>query len=397
MARSLLLAAVAAVAAGGGFRTKAEGSVVAQAAVRQLNTYYDWKTGFWGNNSNGVPFWTTANVLETLANYLIVTNGQDQAEIMPMVTNTYTKMLPRYCGGPQGSCWFDDHLWFVHGWARMYEATGNAQYLTQAQTIYNDILLQWGGWNLTCGGINWEKGNAYVNAIPNELFLSASMHLYNATGGNSSLIGNFTLLDWARTDYSWFMASAMPIPQPSGGFLVTDGLSTQDCSKPNPSGGVWTYNQGTWWSGLARLSEVTGQATYASTALANLQAALPYYSANGANVIYERSCGGDGACGGQDAKQFKGVLVRHLGYALASLAAASATPSDTQALYTTWLLNQTDSILASNSLATVIPGGGGLPGLQFGQLWQGPFQWDSAAWVSQAAALDAVLAAIMVL
>lgn len=90
-------------------------------------------------------------------------------------------------------------------------------------------------------------------------------------------------------------------------------------------------------------------------------------------------------CGGLDAKQFKGVFVRHLMYALPVIS-GTVGPAAGKAL-AGGLLNQSTSILAHNSQAQINSR------LAFGQLWQGPFEVDSCMYVSQGAALDALLAA----
>lgn len=360
---------------------------VASSAVAQLHTFYDWETGFWGNFSGGVPFWTTANAVEMLSNYMIETLDTSP---LPRIENTFVKMALRYCeAGPEGSCYMDDHLWWVHAWARAYTATGNATYLSQAQAIYSDILVRWDAWNRTCGGLTWELGHAYVNSIPNELFLSASTRLAALTH-SATPVGNYTYQEWAGVEYGWLMSTPLPVPQPGGGVLFTDGLSTANCSEVNAGGAYWTYNNGVAVSGLSALTAATDDGVYAATGRAVLDTAMAYFAANEGGVLYERSCGADGACSGQDGRQFKGALVRHVGYALEGLVTSSPTPGATRARYTSFLLNQTASILAHASLD--VPGG-----VQFGQLWQGPYGEDDTPWVSQVAGLDAVLAALAAL
>ena len=50
--------------------------------------------GFFG--TLGVPFWTTANAIETLANYMIAIPA-DAARILPYIENTFVTSKPRYC------------------------------------------------------------------------------------------------------------------------------------------------------------------------------------------------------------------------------------------------------------------------------------------------------------
>lgn len=101
---------------------------------------------------------------------------------------------------------------------RSWEAYGNASYLTAAETIFADLVGPWNALNTTCGGMNWDKGNDYVNAITNELFFTAAARLAAVTG-SSQPVGGKTYLQWAQTQWSWLLASAMV--QPNGLFQVS--------------------------------------------------------------------------------------------------------------------------------------------------------------------------------
>jgi hypothetical protein len=61
-------------------------------AYKQLITYYDWKTGFFGDDSGGLPLWTTANQLETVANYYALTHDISALDIFE---NSYAQLKPR--------------------------------------------------------------------------------------------------------------------------------------------------------------------------------------------------------------------------------------------------------------------------------------------------------------
>jgi predicted alpha-1,6-mannanase (GH76 family) len=292
-------------------------------------------------------------------------------------------------------CFADDHLWYVLAWLRLYQATQDRTFLNQAQTIYEDILL-WGGWNTTCGGMNWQKplpnGGSYVNAITGELFLSASGKLALLTGSNAP-VTNFSYADWAQAEWNMLGNSAMmtPTTQPPNGLLITDGLSSQSCSQKNPTGAYWTYNQGVVLSGLAMLSVAGGNVNKSTAATANLIAttAMTYFNTS-VGVMAELSCGNGGNCTGKDGREFKGVFVRHLAYALETLSSLSPDPGGMLAAYREWLSVQANAVVNWDSV-TLSNGN-----IQFGQFWQGPFQWDNTPWVSQNSGLDAVLAILLV-
>jgi len=366
---------------------------IAQQGMNQLLNYYYPSLNLIGNVTESVPFWTTGNAVETIANYMEATGDFTP---LPIVENLFTASPSRYCSKVWG-CYFDDLQWYILAWIRTYEVTQNITYLNQATELYSNILTKWNGWNETCGGMNWlGGGGSYINAIPNELFLDCSINLARNTGSNNP-IGNYTYSDWTKQEWNWFSNSPMPIPQniPSNGLLITDGLSTQDCSKINPTGSYWTYNQGVLLSGLARLSISENNNQYAN--IANTIATTAMYYFNNTNVtgtmgvLTEVSCGHDGNCNGQDGRQFKGVFIRHLNYVLPILSQFSPNPSITQELYENYILEQVSSILNMNTYPV------NANSIQFGQLWQGPFMWDNTPWVSQGSALDAIIAGLQVL
>lgn len=367
---------------------------VAQQGMNQLLSFYDPTLNLIGNVTAGVPFWTTANAIETISNYMEATGDYTPLTI---VENLYTASLPRYCS-KAWKCFFDDLQWYVLAWIRTYEVTQNITYLNGAMDIYSNILTQWNGWNETCGGINWEGGGgSYVNAIPNELFLDCSINLARNTGSDTP-VGNYSYMDWARTEWSWFSNGPMPITQtnPMNGILITDGISSHDCTQSNPTGAYWTYNQGVLLSGLAHLAVSENNVNLSNTAQIIANTAIYHFNNTNTSgtlgVLTEASCGTDGLCNGQDGKQFKGVFIRHLNYAYPYLSQLSPNPGIVQEYYENYILEQVSSILNMNTV-TVNNG----TNLQFGQLWQGPFLWDNNPWVTQGAALDVIIAGLQVL
>jgi len=100
---------------------------------------------------------------------------------------------------------------------RSWEVYGNASYLAAAETIFADLVGPWNALNTTCGGMNWERGNDYVNAITNELFFTAAARLALITGSRQP-VGGKTYLQWAQEQWAWLQQSAMV--QPSGLFQV---------------------------------------------------------------------------------------------------------------------------------------------------------------------------------
>jgi hypothetical protein len=359
---------------------------VLASAISVLYSTYDPILGLF---TSGIvdTFWTTANAYETTANYMALT-GQT---VVPGSSNAFESYLNnsmKVLALPLFTdAYRDDHLWWTLAISRWHDI--NAGPFSSATRIYDLIVTTWAAWNETCGGMGWDHGNPYVNAITNELFLSASMRLHIQNAPDKVPVGNYTYVGWAQTEWKWF--NATPMYQPSTG-IFTDGLSTQNCSLINPTGSYWTYNQGVLLSGLVFLATSDGitpqqQRTLVQFAVQIANAALEYFGVNG-GILSETSCGTNGQCtGGIDGKQFKGVFVRHLMYALPTIRSILGGP--TVAPLCAALSAQASSLLTNSYIQTT-------QGVQFGQLWQGPYEADPNPYVCQGSALDALLAAYYV-
>ena len=144
------------------------------------------------------------------------------------------------------------------------------------------------------GAIWWDKKKTYVNAIANELFLSATAHLANRP---TTLNPASHYLSLAKSSWSWFQASGLI----NSRHTINDGLDKTTCK--NNNGTVWSYNQGVILGGLVALSKASNSdQSYISTAKSIADAALAALTdENG--ILHdpcEPNCGGDGT-------QFKGV------------------------------------------------------------------------------------------
>jgi hypothetical protein len=116
---------------------------------------------------------------------------------------------------------YDDDLWWALGWIAAYDVTQEKEYLTLAESIFGAVATTWG---TKCGngGIYWSWQKEYVNAIPNELFLSTAAHLANRADDKANYIG------WAKAEINWFTASGMINERGT----INDGL-TSDCKNNN--------------------------------------------------------------------------------------------------------------------------------------------------------------------
>lgn len=345
-----------------------------------LASQFNSTSGCWGGDC--VQFlWTSANELESVANYYALTRD---ASAGALLRSAALGLRPFAC-----DCWHDDNLWLVLAWARASAVSGDGEHLAAAQALFADMVGPWAAWNATCGGVNWEKGVPYRNTITNTLFLTAAMRLHAATAGgplDPGRVAGLTYLEWAQREWAWLNSTALYRPAEG---IFADGLSEATCDLGAFGGAFWTYNAGVLLDGAVLLAAATGQPALADFAVQVARAAAAYFADAGddARVLRELSCGRpDGRCGGKDGQQFKGAFIRHLGYAAEALPPSHAADAAWARAY---IANQTRSIAAENSRDEGET-------TQFGLLWQGPFDADEAEpWVAHGAALDALLAGAM--
>jgi hypothetical protein len=303
--------------------------------------------------------WQSGSTLESLANLMVLTGGAASAPARwEAVLNTSfekTPVIVDHC--------FDDHQWWLLGWARSYEATGQHRFLDRAAAIFDFIATT--GWNeSSCGGgVTWcpPPTGPYKNAITTELFIASAMALVPHESLLNVSAGYYVA--WAARAWAWLEDSRMLNSES----LFNDGLNG---ACVNNGQTTWTYNQGVLLDGLASLSRATNNATILTVAESVARAAMSRLSIDG--VLVE-PCGG-GACGG-DGQIFKGVFVRHLG------ALARADPA-LKADAAPWLDAQAASLLATG---------------QCDNEGNFPFRWDGPCDVvttaTDSAALDALTAA----
>lgn len=191
---------------------------------------------------------------------------------------------------------------------RARQASGNEQFILRAADVFDYVVAN--GWVETpCGGgVMWCPDSTpdarYMNAITNELFLTAAMELHPYTVLLGRPPGFY--LAWAEREWAWFGSGGSPGMVGPGG-LVNDGLSLVNGSCVNNNGTTWTYNQGVLLDGLAALSAAGGGAGAGALAGRIAGAAMTQLAPRG--VLVE-PCG-SGGCDG-DQQIFKGVFIRHL-------------------------------------------------------------------------------------
>jgi predicted alpha-1,6-mannanase (GH76 family) len=287
-----------------------------------------------------------ANLASAYTNYLFGTDWWQAAVTQSTVltyeqatgdTSYYADIAATYANAkdPVGKPDFendelDDTAWWALAWLQAYDQTGDTAYL---QTAENAAAYIHGYWDSTCdGGVWWDIGKTYKNAITNELFLELTAWLHNDIPGDTTYLG------WANAEWSWFSASGMI----NSSDLVNDGL-TSGCA--NNGGTTWTYNQGVILAALAQLYQATGNASLLTTAEGIATAAISHLAPGG---VLTEPCASSGCDGDQEI--FKGIFVRDL----ATLAATANT-----SMFDSFIDEQ------ATSIETTYPGNG------FGLLWSG--------------------------
>lgn len=126
----------------------------------QLLRYYGTvNTGLFGQDL----WWQSGNFISALATFFQL--DPDYGSIHSDIFATTLAEAPGY--GDYTNFldnWYDDEGWWGNAFLDVYDYTGNATYLDQSITIYNDII---NGLGTPCGGIWWDKANTYVAAIAN--------------------------------------------------------------------------------------------------------------------------------------------------------------------------------------------------------------------------------------
>lgn len=268
----------------------------------QLENWYNPETGLWDTTS----WWNGANVLTALINHAKLI-GDDRFKETVAYTFDNTKEFEVEATDEKGAwvCknfindYYDDEGWWALAWLDAWEYTGEKRYLNMANIIFKDITTGWS----EDGGLYWKKGVKYKGSISNGLTLTLATRLHLA--GTKNVNGR-SALHWATIIWEWMLKSNL---LDSNG-NVQDGVRSIK-GEETISKNVWTYNQGVVLTGLVNLYKITGSESYLITAEAIAEATLNHMT-NDDLILIELLC--EPYDCNEDAKQFKGVFMRHLMY-----------------------------------------------------------------------------------
>ncbi len=306
--------------------------VAADAAARQLANRYDRETGRWPD----VNWWQSANAVTALIGYMQKTGSR---AYLPLVKDSFAKNLSYEFGGFRSDS-TDDTAWWALALIDMYDLTHDRSYLDLAEDDATYIEAYWD--DVCGGGVWWDIGKTYKNAISNELYLKLTASLHNHIPGDTLYLAR------ANRAWQWLQSSGMINAE----HLVNDGLHIGKQGCANNDGTTFTYNQGVILDGLTELAIATRDEHLLTTAGDIAKAAVTSANLSPGGILTE-PCEAAKACD-NDGTSFKGIFVRNLGQLDAALADHP---------YRGYLAAQAASVLARNRDGDAV----------YGLHWAGPF------------------------
>ncbi|KAK3388175.1 glycoside hydrolase [Sordaria brevicollis] len=281
-------------------------TTAAKAAIDAMNSaFYNPSEGRW---SPDIAWWISGTALQAVLDYMQKTGTRDY---LAQARDIIEKQKGPVPGWPQGGGNFradstDDTAWWALAMLRMFDLTGDKQYLDIAR---QDEEYIWKYWTETeCGGGIYVDIRAltYKNAIANALYIKLAAGLHLRTGDS-------IYLDKAVKTYKWLKESGMINSQG----LLNDGLTRDKTNEVcyNNEGPTWTYLQGALVGGLSELFRTTSDPSYILDASTIVNAVInsPQLTPPSTGVLTDYACEGTTKGCNFDQQSFKGIFARNLG------------------------------------------------------------------------------------
>lgn len=242
----------------------------------------------------------------------------------------YRNVLERN-GGSLFNDYFDDMLWYALAILLLYDATGNAQYIADARSIWEHVVAH--GWNDTMGpSVAWRKQQPYYKNTPaNGPFVILSARLFRRDDDPR-------YLEYALRTYRWL---SQTLVRPDG--FVEDGINREENGQVDLH---WrfTYNQGLYVGAGVALAQATGDRGHLDDATRTALTALGTLAEDG--MFRQEGAGGDEGL-------FKGIYYRYVGELLTEL------PPDSEAARTLeeFLRTSTDALWRNAQVGSLLLAG----------------------------------------
>ena len=185
---------------------------------------------------------------------------------------TFTSMLPAFDSsvapptGAGGTKYYDDNEWVGIELARIYELSGTASALEDAEQIMAFVMSGWqASPKLTCPGgepFSNAASNGTRNTVTTAPAAELAAQLYRITG-------NVAYLQFAEMAYQWVRQCLL---QTNG--LYADHIGNKGVVEMT----YWSYNQGTMIGAGVLLYEASGNGGFLYQARQSAKAALSYFT-----------------------------------------------------------------------------------------------------------------------
>ncbi|RFZ85072.1 glycosyl hydrolase family 76 [Mucilaginibacter terrenus] len=231
-------------------------------------------------------YWPQAHTMDVFTDAFLRTKNEVYKQRMKSLLNG-TKISN---GNKLQNEYYDDMEWLALSTLRAYEATGDADYLAAATTLWTDIKT--GVNSNQGGGIAWRKSQLdYKNTPANAPAIIFAARLYRLQKNQADL----TL---AKELYTWLKTTLV---DPSSG-IIWDGINGNHDGQISKN--KFTYNQGVFIGAALELYNVTGDGTYLADAVRTATATIKDLDISPGGLLKSEGQGDGGL--------FKGILVRYL-------------------------------------------------------------------------------------
>ena len=198
--------------------------------------------------------------------------------------------------------YYDDENWATLALIHAYDLTGDAIYLTEAETLYADIM---GAWDTTCcgavpGGLWWDRAHTQKATASNAGAALSGALLYSRANNDA------TYLTFAQQAFAFWNANMV---NPTT-HQVTDHITAAG----QMVAWKFTYNEGLMIGAAVALDQASGDA--GTIAVAEPIASFVLGSETEASALgMVLTDGPDSTCGSNppnDCMQFKGIAARYM-------------------------------------------------------------------------------------